>query len=219
MKNITLIIVALNLIAGATFSQKATKYELGKLAKNNDLVVINRELTLLDERGYPGIRLSKEYGEGIAWVKGVEFTNGIIEFDVRGENVKQHSFVGIAFHGKDTTTFDAVYLRPFQFHEQSETLRNRAIQYISLPQYTWRALREKFPGKYEDSISPAPDPNAWIKMRVVIQDNVISTYINGSKEASLVVEKVTTLNTGGVGFYVADTSGGDFANLTITKTN
>lgn len=35
--------------------------------------------------------------------KGIEFSNGIIEFDVRGEDVIQHSFVGIAFHGKGET--------------------------------------------------------------------------------------------------------------------
>ena len=84
----------------------------------------------------------------MAWIKGIEFSDGIIEFDVRGEDLKQHSFVGIAFHGKDNATFDAVYLRPFQFKEESETLRNRAIQYISLPSFPWRTLREKFPNKY-----------------------------------------------------------------------
>jgi hypothetical protein len=208
------------LITLSAFSQKAVRYDLLKLAKGNDLDVVNRQLTFLDESGYPGIRLSKDYGEGVAWVKGVEFSNGTIEFDVRGENVKQHSFVGIAFHGRDTSAFDAIYLRPFQFQEKNEILRSHGIQYVSLPHYTWRVLREKFPNKYEHSVDPAPDPNSWVRVRVVIKDSMISTYINGNKEPSLVVEKVTTLsNSGGVGFYVADTSGGDFANLTITQTN
>ncbi|HWH63628.1 MAG TPA: family 16 glycoside hydrolase [Ginsengibacter sp.] len=164
--------------------------------------------------------LSKDFGEGVAWLKGIEFSNGILEFDVRGENVKQHSFVGIAFHGKDDSTFDAVYLRPFQFEEAEEVLKNRAIQYISLPNFTWRTLREKFPGKYEHSIiEPVPDPNSWIRIRVVVNDATITTYINGNKEPSLVVQKVTQVKNGAVGFYVADTSGGDFANIKITKTS
>ena len=133
--------------------------------------------------------------------------------------MKQHSFVGIVFYGKDNDTFDAIYLRPFQFDEQDETLRSHGIQYISLPDFTWRTLREKFPDKYEHSVEPAPDPNSWVRVRIVIKDSIISTYINGNKEPSLVVEKLTHLNTGLVGFYVADTSGGDFANLTITKTD
>ena len=163
--------------------------------------------------------MSKAEGEGVAWIKGVEFSAGILEFDVRGENVKQHSFVGIAFHGKDNNTFDAVYLRPFQFMEQDEVLRSRSIQYIALPEFTWRILREKYPKKYEGSIEPSPDPDSWIKVRVVIKGSTVSTYINGNKEPSMVVEKVNRISSGSVGFYVADTSGGDFANLTITKTN
>lgn len=207
------------LLSDLVFSQTTTAIDLHKLVKDNGIEVFNRDLTLIKEDSHAGIRLSKAEGEGVAWIKGVEFSSGSIEFDVRGENVKQHSFVGIAFHGKDNETYDAVYLRPFQFKEQDVVLRNRSIQYISLPEYTWRILREKSPGKYEHSIDPSPDPDSWIKMRIVINDSTISTYINGSREPSLVVEKVTPLKSGMVGFYVADTSGGDFANLTITKTN
>jgi hypothetical protein len=214
---ITLLLILFTISA---FSQKTVSYDLLKLAKNNGLDVVNRQLTVLDEGAHSGIRLSKDYGEGVAWVKDLEFSNGIIEFDVRGENIKQHSFVGIAFHGRDTSAFDAIYLRPFQFLEKNEVLRSHGIQYVSLPHYTWRVLREKFPNQYEHSVDPAPDPNSWVRVRIVIKDSVISTYINGSTEPSLVVEKVTTLsNSGGIGFYVADTSGGDFANLTITQTN
>ena len=200
-------------------SQKAERIDIHELVKKNGIEVYNRELSLLNEPAHLGISLSKREGEGVAWIKGIEFSDGIIEFDVRGEDLKQHSFVGIAFHGKDNETFDAVYLRPFQFKEESEVLRSRAIQYISLPAFPWRTLREKSPNKYEHSIEPTPDPNSWIYVRIVIKGSIISTYINGNLEPSLVVEKVTSLKTGGIGFYVADTSGGDFANLSITKTN
>jgi hypothetical protein len=202
----------------SSFSQRTKAVDLHKLVKNNGIEVFNREMSLLNEGSRLGIRLSKEEGEGVARLKGVEFSNGVLEFDVRGEDVKQHSFVGIAFHGVDNTTFDAIYLRPFQFKEQSEILRRRRIQYVSLPDYTWRALREKFPDIYENSVEPGPDPNSWVRVRVVIEGRTISTYINGGKEPSLVVEKLTQVTSGSIGFYVADTSGGDFANLTITKT-
>jgi hypothetical protein len=220
MKKISLITIGLLLfLTTSAFSQKAKVIDLHKLINSNGIEVYNREMTLVNEEHYAGIRLSKDFGEGLAWLKDVEFSNGTIEFDVRGENVKQHSFVGIAFHGKDTATYDAIYLRPFQFQEKDEVLRSRGIQYVSLPEFTWRVLRAKSPGKYEHSIDPAPDPNSWVRVRVVIQDSTISTYINGNKEPSLVVEKVTEIASGFLGFYVADTSGGDFANLTITKTN
>ncbi len=199
----------------ASFSQ-SKKIDLYQLAEENGIDVFNRDLTLVNENSHKGIQLSKREGEGVAWIKGVEFSEGTIEFDVRGEDLKQHSFVGIAFYGLDNNTFDAIYLRPFQFLEQDETLRKRSIQYISLPASPWRSLRENSPGKYENSIDPSPDPNGWVRMKVVIQGNIISTYINGSNTPSLVVEKLTKAGTGGIGLYVADTSGGEFANLVIT---
>jgi len=211
--------VFLSFWAFSLYAQNPLTIDLHQAATNNGIAVYNRTLTLIQEASYMGIRLSKAEGEGVAWLKGIEFSNGILEFDVRGEDVKQHSFVGIAFHGKNDSTFDAVYLRPFQFRVQDEVLRNRGIQYISLPDFTWRKLRERFPGKYEHAVEPAPDPNAWVKVRIVIKDSTVTTYINGATEPSLVVEKVNHMNTGSIGFYVADTSGGDFANISITKTD
>jgi Domain of Unknown Function (DUF1080) len=202
-----------------SFAQQTTAVDIQKSAGSNGIEVYNRELTLVNEESYKGIRLSKDLGEGVAWIKDMEFSEGIIEFDVRGEDVKQHSFVGLAFHGKNDSTFDAIYLRPFQFREQNEVLRSHGIQYISLPDFTWRVLRAKFPDKYEHAVEPAPDPNSWVKVKIVIKGKNISAFINGKTEAALVVEKLTSLNTGKIGFYVADTSGGDFANLTVTRTN
>jgi hypothetical protein len=198
-------------------AQKTIAIDLHDAVKHNKIDVYNREMTLIEEKAYNGIHLSKAYGEGLAWLKGIDFSNGTIEFDVRGEDVKQHSFVGIAFHGQNDSTFDAIYLRPFQFKEQDTLLRSHAIQYISLPLYTWRKLRAESPGKYEHTIDPAPDPNGWVHVRIVVKDATITTYIDGSKTPSLVVDQVTPLHSGKVGFYVADTSGGDFANIKVSS--
>ena len=220
MKTTYLIILsAFSLLTLRSFSQQSKLINLHELVQQKNMDVFNRDLSLLQEPSYEGIRLSKSTGEGIAWLKGVSFSNGIVDFDVRGEDVKQHSFVGIAFHGKDNETFDAIYLRPFQFRAKEEELRNRAIQYISLPEFTWQKLREDSPGKYEHAVKPAPDPNAWVHMRVVIQGDSVSTYINNSVQPCLVVKLLSSNRTGSIGFYVADTSGGDFANLRITKTD
>jgi hypothetical protein len=202
----------------SVFSQNTEVIDIQQLTKNNSIEVYNRELSLINEKSYQGIRLSKDDGEGVAWLKDITFSEGTLEFDVRGEDVKQHSFVGIAFHAKDNETFDAIYLRPFRFREENEVLRSHGIQYISLPDFTWRVLRTKFPNKYEHSVEPAPNPNDWVSVRVVIKGNTISAYINDNSEPSLAVEKLTSLKIGSVGFYVGDTSGGDFANLRITKT-
>lgn len=207
------------LVISTGVAQNKQAYDLYKHATSKELQVYNRELTLINENNIRGIRLSKAYGEGIAWLNNLEFSEGTIEFDVRGEDTKQHSFVGIAFHAVNDSTFDAVYLRPFQFRETNETLRSHGIQYISLPEFTWRVLRAKFPDRYEHAVDPAPDPNGWIHVRLEIKGNTIRTFINGNSQPALVVEKLTAVTSGRLGFYVADTSGGDFANLVVTKTN
>lgn len=177
--------------------------------------VVGRELTLVDEPGHAGIRLSTDLGEGLAWLPGIDFANGVIELDVRGVNVEQHSFVGIAFHAANDTTFDAIYLRPFQFLKKDPVLHARSIQYIALPTYSWRRLRATDPGVYEHAIDPPPDPNGWVHMRVVVDGDTIRTTINGAAQPALVVRKLPTQRTGRIGFYVADTSGGEFANIVI----
>ena len=211
------VLTALLLLAGLT-SIAQDRIDLHATVEQGRIEVVNRELNLIDEPTHRGIRLSKAYGDGVAWLKGVEFSNGVIDFDVRGEDVEQHSFVGIAFHSANDSTFDAIYLRPFRFKETTDSLRSRSIQYISLPGYTWRVLRARAPGVYEHAIDPAPDPNTWVHMRVVVQGDRVSTFINGAEEPSLVVNKMTKLHTGRLGFYVADPSGGDFANISITPT-
>lgn len=219
MKRSCLLTGCLLFLAFSSFAQNKTAFDLHKLTKVNEFKVYNRELTLIKEKDYRGIRLSKAYGEGVAWLKNVEFSTGTLEFDVRGEDIEQHSFVGIAFHGVNDSTFDAIYLRPFQFNETNETLRSHGIQYISLPEFTWRQLRGKFPDVYEHAVDPAPDPNSWVRVRIEIKDTTITTYINNTVQPTLTVHKLTNVKTGKIGFYVADTSGGDFANLVITKTN
>jgi hypothetical protein len=219
MKNIFISAIGfLLLLTASSFSPDPKVINLRKLLKNKGMEVYNRDLMEVKEKSYEGIRLSKAYGEGVAWIKGVEFSEGTIEFDVRGEDVKQHSFVGLALFGTSNETFDAIYLRPFQFKETDEVLRSHGIQYISFPKYTWRVLRAEFPDKYEHTVDPAPDPNSWVHMKVAVKGKTISTYINSNSEPALVVEKLTDVKIGKVGFYVADTSGGDFANLIITKT-
>lgn len=208
----------ISILAIAVDAQQPFAPDLHKAVKQHKIAVYNRELSLLEEEGYQGIRLNKALGEGVAWMKGISFTTGTLEFDVRGEDLKQHSFVGLAFHGQNDSTYDAVYLRPFHFHAQDTVSQNRMIQFISLPQYTWRKLRAEFPNQFESHINPPPDPDAWVHVRIDVTENSISAFINESNRPSLVVHPVVPLPSGQIGFYVADTSGGDFANLSVIKT-
>jgi len=179
------------------------------------LKVFNRSVTSLSDGARKGVRLSENAGEGVAYLQGIEFANGTIEFDVRGKDIPQQSFVGVAFHGVDGTTYDAIYFRPFNFRAEDPARRSHAVQYIAQPTYTWQKLRAEQPGRYERAVDPVPDPNAWFHVRVVVASPKVSVFVDDAKEPSLMVDQLSDRKKGLVGLWVGNTSGGDFANLRI----
>jgi hypothetical protein len=195
--------------------KKAIEPDLAALAEGKGLKVFNRSLSVLNDGARKGVRLSESPGDGVVYLEGVEFTNGAIEFDIRGKDVQQQSFVGVVFHGLDEKTYDAVYFRPFNFKTEDQARRIRAVQYISHPTYTWQKLRTEQPGKYEKPVNPVPDPNGWFHARIVVASPKVSVFINDGKEPSLVVEQLSDRKKGLVGLWVGNTSGGDFANFKI----
>jgi hypothetical protein len=180
-----------------------------------DLDVFNRHVSALSDGTRKGVHLDERPGEGVAYLKGIEFSNGTIEFDVRGKDVQGQSFVGVAFHGLDSTTYDAIYLRPFNFRTDDPARHSHAVQYVSQPTYPWQKLRAERPGVFEQPVSPAPDPNAWFHVRVVVASPKVSVFVADAKQPSLVVTQLSDRTKGLVGLWVGNGSGGDFADLKI----
>jgi hypothetical protein len=193
----------------------SAKYDLNSLAENNKLEVFNRKVTAFSEKDKSGIRFSKNENDGVAWLKHVIFSNGIIEVDIRGKNELQQSFVGIAFHGMDNNTLDAIYFRPFNFQTTDSVRKIHAVQYVSQPDFSWEVLREKFNGKYEKAIIPSPDGTEWFHVKIIVNYPQITVFVNGNKEPSLIVEKLNTRVSGKIGLWVGNNSDGDFANLQV----
>ena len=194
---------------------KPIQPDLAGLADNKGLTVFNRTATSFKDESKKGVRLSESAGDGVAYLQGVEFANGTIEFDVKGKDVQQQSFVGMAFHGVDGTTYDAIYFRPFNFRTDDQARRVRAVQYVSHPANPWQKLRAEHPGKYQKGIDPPPDPNGWFHVRVVVASPTVSVFVGDAKEPSLVVDQLSDRKKGLVGLWVGNTSGGDFANVKI----
>jgi len=190
--------------------------DLAKLVEGKGWQVFNRNVSLIELGAKRVVRFDERVGEGVALVKDYEFKNGVIEFDVRGKNILQKSFVGIAFHALDETTYDSIYFRPFNFRNEDPVRRGHAVQYISQPTYTWKKLRAEYTGKYEQPVQPVPDPDAWFHARVVVARPGISVFVNDATKPSLVVEQLSERKGGAVGLWTGDGSGGDFANLRIT---
>lgn len=182
---------------------------------SNPKAAVNRTTTALREGGQKGIRIDQRAGDGVVWIPNLRLANGTLEFDVRGKDVLQQSFVGIAFYGQDDKTYEAIYFRPFNFRSTDPLRRVHAVQYIAHPTYTWQKLRTDFPDKYEAALTSSPDPNNWFHVRVEIKSPRVQVFVDQTPTPALVVERLVRMVNGRVGLWVGNGSGGDFANLTV----
>ena len=179
--------------------------------------MVNREVTKLQDRN--GVRLSPRSGSGVAWVEGTDFRAGTIEVDIRGRESLQQNYVGIAFHRKNDTTYEAVFLRPFNFRAADPVHKQHAVQYISLPKFDFQDLRDQFPEEFENPVDASIVPTDWVKLRVVVEGSKVQIYVGiATEEVTLEVRKLGQLDGGQVGLWVGNVSGGDFANLVVTAT-
>ena len=201
------------IVCSSLLHAQSFKPNLQELDKWN---IVNRTAAAINEDGKAVVRLNEVPNDGQMILKGIQFSNGTIEVDIKGKNVLQQSFVGIAFHGIDDKTYDAIYFRPFNFLNADTIRRWRAVQYISMPDYPWEKLRERFPGKYENKVNPVPDPDGWFHVKIVVDGKRITVYVNDAQTPSLAVEKLTSTSTGTIALWVGNNSGGGFANLVVT---
>jgi glyoxylase-like metal-dependent hydrolase (beta-lactamase superfamily II) len=197
---------------------KAVTPDLGRLADGKSAQVFNRTLTVSTESGRTVVHADARPGEGGVLLEGVQLGEGTIEVDLKGKDVAQRSFLGIAFHVVDWTTLDAVYFRPFNFRAAEAERRSHSVQYVSHPTYTWQRLRAERPGQFEQAIDPPPDPNGWFHARIVLSGGRVEVYVNGAAKPSLAVEDLGAAKSGSVGLFVGNGSDGSFAALSITAT-
>jgi hypothetical protein len=195
--------------------KRTSEPDLGVLADGKGLNASNRTISRLTGENRSGVRLSEAQGEGPAYLPGIEFANGTIELDIKGKDVQGASFVGVAFHGVDGTTYDAIYFRPFNFKTEDQARVLRAVQYISHPAHPWQKLRADHPGQYEKRVTPVPNPNDWFHARVVVASPKVSVFVDDAKEPCLTINQLSDRKKGLVGIWVGNNSGGDFANFKI----
>ena len=190
--------------------------DLGQLSDAGAAQLHNRSVEVVREGDRTVARLDARAGEGGVLLDGVRLGDGVIEVDLRGRDVAQQSFLGIAFHFVDWTTYDAVYFRPFNFRAAGEEQRSHAVQYVSHPVNTWQKLRAENAGRFEAAIDPPLDPDAWFHVRIVLAQSRVEVYVNGAAAPSLVVDDLGDAKSGGVALWAGNQSDGAYANLTIT---
>ena len=213
------LIVTLAGMATTARAQSPETLDLTAVGKDPRWKIEGRTTSLVDIKGKHALALSEGTGNGVVWLDGYDFANGVIEMDVLGRSQPiQGSFVGVAFRVVDRQTHDAVYFRPFNFQASDSTRHSHAVQYVSHPQWTWNVLRTGHPGAYERPVVPELDGDEWFHVRIVVQRPKVSVFVNGRTEPCLVIDELSDRSHGSVGVWVGEGSPGYFANLTATRT-
>lgn len=164
---------------------------------------------------------TQQYTQGLVWIEGVDFSNGVIEAEIAGAlapeaGAEARGFVGIAFRvSKDLKTYDAFYLRPTNGRAGDQERRNHAVQYTSLPDWPWSRLREETPSRYEAYADLVP--GVWTKIRIEVGGEQARLYLHGNEQPTLIVKDVKSgaNGQGGVALWLEPGTVAHFRNLTL----
>jgi hypothetical protein len=220
MKNA--IIITLTCLASVSASASETSHvpDLGRIADDKAWKVSNATAELASVDGKSAVRLVAKGDSangivGLALPIGIEFDTGVIEVDLKGKNVRQRSFLGVAFNVVDDRTFEGIYFRPFNFRAEPP-IDGRSVQYIAWPEHTWEHLRKEKPGQFEQPVRPVPDPDGWFHARIQVTSAEVQVFVDDAKAPSLVVARLSRVNAKRpLGLFV-DSADGIYANLRIT---
>jgi hypothetical protein len=211
LKKVGLIIIMFCCAIADMQAQQLNKYKLADLLHQNKLETNASNQTHLLDDAKNAITT-----KGIVWLKGSDFKQGSIDIDLRGKDVFLQSFLGIAFHAKDTVNYEVIYFRPFRFQSTDTPTRKWSVQYMSMPGYDYVKLRKEHPGVYENSITPAPQAADWFHATIISKGDSVLVYINHSLKPSLAIKKIDSQDSGMIGLWTSGLSG-DFANLSVSK--
>ena len=207
--------IILILLPCLLFGQKQQQIKLAEFYNKTELKASNRTVKIVSNDGDNYLQISENKQEGILWLPIEDFKKGTIEILMRGKDVFQRSFIGIAFHGLNDTHYDAVYCRPFNFLATDSVRRIHSIQYISHPDFTWEKLRTERNAFFEKEIINPPKPNDWFTMKLVVDSRTVKAYINNATQPSLAIQKLGKRTAGKIGLFTADSGGGDFKSIKI----
>jgi hypothetical protein len=176
-----------------------------------------RAATRLTDSSTPGTA----DGQRMALLPDLEFTDGIIEFDFAGDRVpgaaeSARGFTGLAFRvAGEPARYNAFYLRPYNGRSKDQVQRNHSVQYISMPEFPWRRLREEFPKMYESYVDLVP--GEWTKVKIEVRGNTAKLYVHGAEQPTLVVNDLKGGNAkGSLALWIDPSSLSHFANLRVT---
>jgi hypothetical protein len=144
---------------------------------------------------------------GAAYLKDVDFTNGIIEFDVAF--ARERGFFGAIFRMQDKENFEEFYLRSHQSGNPD------AIQYS--PVYNRLSAWQLYHGEgYSAAVTFQFD--RWMHVKLVVSGKTAELYIDNNESPVMFMHDLKReIKPGLVGVKALPFSAGHFANFSVTK--
>jgi hypothetical protein len=84
----------------------------------------------------------------VLWNPSLLMQDGDVDVDLRGRDVLQRSFVGIACRIAEDGAAQVIWLRPFNFRSADPARRSRSLQLAAHPEYPRGRLRRENPGGF-----------------------------------------------------------------------
>jgi hypothetical protein len=184
---------------------------------NQDIKLINRDIIIENGDNKDVLSLDRKKGDGLAILKNMQFETGVIELDLRGEDLQGKSFVGFAFNIQDESTYEVIYFRPFNFQAEDKARREHGIQYIHPPEFTWKKLRTEQEGVFEAEFINPPSPDDWFIISLTISDKTVIVRDKRTGEILMEVTRLTESKSKKIGFWTGFNSKGSFRNLKIVS--
>ncbi len=144
---------------------------------------------------------------GIAYLKEVDFLNGIIEFDLSIS--RQRGFMGAVWRLQDRQNYEEFYIRPHQSGNPD------ANQYT--PVFNGLASWQLYYGEgYGQPVNYVFDD--WMHVKIVISGQSGEVYIMNMEEPALIIyDMKRNLQSGNVGVEAGNFAPGRFANFQYTQ--
>jgi hypothetical protein len=214
MKNVKIIaaLIMLCLLSIPSFGQE--QINLADKLQAKKITAVNRSISPYGAVS-AAVEMNAKNDDGLGIVEDVAFKKGVIEIDLLGENNPGKSFIGFAFNIQDEHTYEAIYFRPFNFVAEEQTRKDHMVQYIFHPEFTWRKLRNKRTGEFENEITNPPNPDAWFKAIIIVKEQTIEVYMNELSNLVLTVDRLTTIKSDKIGIWTGFGSSGRFRNLIL----
>ncbi len=211
---INVLIIIFFLISVNSFCQQ--QINLSDKIQNKKIKAVNRMITLYGDQ-LDAVEMNAKNSDGIGIIEDVEFEKGTIEIELLGENNPGKSFIGMAFNILNDTTYEVIYFRPFNFIAKEQIRKDHMVQYIFHPEFTWKKLRDKRTGEFEDEITIPPNPDDWFKAIIKINEEKVEVYVNDLSEPVLIVDRLTSTKSKKIGIWTGFGSSGRFRDLILRE--